>query len=155
MIYFNNTECLELSALQGISYLCIPFLGIARPQSQFPHSCVCERFTVYIPKINPHISLQQNGQKYINLSQIYEWRNWETEHDNSVLEITISFLGIHKWEREIYIEFLQALPLQCVAAGKNKIKISIGFCCTFLCVKFSTTSIFLKILFTFCINLTA
>jgi hypothetical protein len=21
-----------------------PFLGIARPQSQFPHSCVCERF---------------------------------------------------------------------------------------------------------------
>ncbi len=26
------------------SYLCIPFLGIARPQSQFPHSCVCERF---------------------------------------------------------------------------------------------------------------
>ncbi len=26
------------------SHLCIPFLGIARPQSQFPHSCVCERF---------------------------------------------------------------------------------------------------------------
>jgi hypothetical protein len=24
--------------------LSIPFLGIARPQSQFPHSCVCERF---------------------------------------------------------------------------------------------------------------
>ncbi len=23
---------------------CIPLLGIARPQSQFPHSCVCERF---------------------------------------------------------------------------------------------------------------
>jgi hypothetical protein len=30
--------------LQGKSHLCIPFLGIARPQSQFPHSCVCERF---------------------------------------------------------------------------------------------------------------
>ncbi len=24
--------------------LCIPGKGIARPQSQFPHSCVCERF---------------------------------------------------------------------------------------------------------------
>jgi hypothetical protein len=31
-------------ALQGKSHLCNPFLGIARPQSKFPHSCVCERF---------------------------------------------------------------------------------------------------------------
>ncbi len=30
--------------LQGKSHLSIPFLGIARPQSQFPHSCVCEQF---------------------------------------------------------------------------------------------------------------
>jgi hypothetical protein len=31
--------------LQQKSYLCLPFLGIARPQqSQFPHSCVCEQF---------------------------------------------------------------------------------------------------------------
>ncbi len=30
--------------LQGKSHLCIPFLVILRPQSQFPHSCVCERF---------------------------------------------------------------------------------------------------------------
>jgi hypothetical protein len=30
--------------LQRKSHLCIPFLGIARPQSPFPHSCVCERF---------------------------------------------------------------------------------------------------------------
>jgi len=26
------------------SHLCIPKKEIARPQSQFPHSCVCERF---------------------------------------------------------------------------------------------------------------
>ncbi len=26
---------------------------IARPQSQFPHSCVCERFILYIPRIGP------------------------------------------------------------------------------------------------------
>ncbi len=31
-------------ALQWKSHLCIPFLGIARPQSQFPHSFVCEWF---------------------------------------------------------------------------------------------------------------
>jgi hypothetical protein len=31
-------------ALQRKSHLCIPFLGIARPQPQFQHSCVCERF---------------------------------------------------------------------------------------------------------------
>ncbi len=28
----------ERGVLQGKSYLCIPFLGIAPPQSQFPHS---------------------------------------------------------------------------------------------------------------------
>ncbi len=31
-------------ALQLKTYLCIPFLGIGRPKSQFLHSCVCERF---------------------------------------------------------------------------------------------------------------
>ncbi len=34
---------LLVPALQGKSHLCIPFLGIARPQSQFPQSCVSER----------------------------------------------------------------------------------------------------------------
>ncbi len=47
------------SALQGESHLCIPFLGIARLQSQFPHSCDCD---LYIPRIGKHISLQQNRQ---------------------------------------------------------------------------------------------
>jgi hypothetical protein len=39
------------ATLLGKSHLYIPFLGIARPHSQFPHSCVCERFTVYIHTI--------------------------------------------------------------------------------------------------------
>ncbi len=51
--------------------------------------------------------------KYINPSQIYECRNWEIEHYNSGLEITVSFLGIHKWESDIYIGFSPALHLQC------------------------------------------
>jgi hypothetical protein len=49
----------------------------------------------------------------MNLLQIYEFRNWETEHYNSFLEIIVSFLGIHKWEPDIYIGFSPALHLQC------------------------------------------
>jgi hypothetical protein len=37
----------------------IPRRGIARPQSQFTHSCVCERF-IYIPTIGLPILLQEN-----------------------------------------------------------------------------------------------
>ncbi len=47
-----------------------------------------------------------------NLSQIYECRNWKTEHYNSVLEITVSFLGIQKWE-PAYIGFSPTLPWEC------------------------------------------
>ena len=80
-------------AMQRKSRLCIPVLEIARPQSQFPNSCVCERFIYSFPG--------------------YECRNWETEHYNSVLEITVSFPGIHKWEPYIYIEDHRPFILQC------------------------------------------
>jgi hypothetical protein len=75
---------------------------------------------MYLPRIGPHIFLQQKrqtgpGNIYINLSQIYdECRNWETEHYNSVLEIIVSVLGIHKWEPDIYIGFSPALHFQCM-----------------------------------------
>ncbi len=54
----------------------------------------------------------------VNLSQMFECRNWETatEHYNYVLEITVSFMGIHKWEPYIYIGFSPALHLQCITA---------------------------------------
>jgi hypothetical protein len=45
---------------------------------------------LYIPRIGPHISLQQNSQTdpgNIEISHRYECRNLETEHYNSVLEI--------------------------------------------------------------------
>jgi hypothetical protein len=46
--------------LQGKSHKCIPFLRIARPQSQFPlHVSVRD---LYIPSIGPHILLQQIRQ---------------------------------------------------------------------------------------------
>ncbi len=44
--------------------------------------------------------------------------NWETEHYNSVVEITVSILGIHKWEPGIYIGFSPALHMQCVVFVK-------------------------------------
>ncbi len=101
--------------LQGKFHLCFSFLGTALPQSQFPHLCVCERFiypqdwSTYFPAAEQTV----RQWKYINPSQIYKCRNWETEHYNSVLEITVSFLGIHKGEPDIYIGFSLALHLQC------------------------------------------
>ncbi len=69
---------------------------------------------MYIPRIGPHISLEQNiGRPILEIYEslkIYECGNWETEHYNSVLEITISFLGIHKWELDIYIGYIQGIP---------------------------------------------
>ncbi len=53
--------------------------------------------------------------QYINLSQIFECRNWETEHYNSVLEITIHF-----WEyingNQTFILDIHQLHLQCTTA---------------------------------------
>jgi hypothetical protein len=66
---------------------CIPRNETAQPHSQFLNSCTWE---------------------YINHSQIHECGNWETEHHNSVLEITsptVSFMVVHKSETDIYIGF--------------------------------------------------
>jgi hypothetical protein len=99
------------STLQGKSHLCILFPGIAWPQSKFPHSCVCERF-IYSQDRSTYFPSADRSWKYMNLSQIYECRNWETEQYNSVLEIKVSFLGIRKWEPDFYIGFSLALHLQ-------------------------------------------
>jgi hypothetical protein len=55
--YLVGFEYSTLTTLQGKSHSCIPRKGIARPQSHFPHSCVCEQFTC-----GPHTFLQQNRQ---------------------------------------------------------------------------------------------
>ncbi len=72
------------STLQRKSHLCIPwpFLGIARLQSQFSHSCVCER-SIYSQDRSTYLAAVKQidrSWKYINLSQTYESMNWETEH---------------------------------------------------------------------------
>ncbi len=113
---YNSIVLIWISALQGKSHLCIPILGIVRPQSQFPHSCVCERF-IYSQDQSTYIPAAEYANlswKYLNLSEIYECRNWQTEHYYSVLETTVSFLGIQKWEPYIYIGLSPALHLQCI-----------------------------------------
>ncbi len=52
-------------------------------------------------------------ERYKSLTDICVYRNWETEHFNSILETTVSFLGVHKWKPDIYIGFSLALYLQC------------------------------------------
>jgi hypothetical protein len=43
----TRSNMFYIHTLQRKSHLCIPFLGIAWAQSQFPNSCVCERFIYY------------------------------------------------------------------------------------------------------------
>ncbi len=61
------------SALQFRLY--IPFLGIARPQSQFPHSCVCER--IIYSYIFPPAEQADPLLEYIIRSQTHECGNWD------------------------------------------------------------------------------
>ncbi len=63
---------------------------------------------LYIPRIGPHISLQQNGRPILEIYKfltdtVYECRNRETESFYSVLERTVSVVRIQKWEPDIYI----------------------------------------------------
>jgi hypothetical protein len=89
--------------------------------SQFPHSFVCERFIYSQDQSTYFPAACRIGRQILEIYKsltdtVYECRNWETEHYNSVLEITVSFLGIHKWEPEIYSGFSPALHLQCSCA---------------------------------------
>jgi hypothetical protein len=89
----------------------IPFI------SSFPGNCATSvsistlmcLWAIYIFLGSVHIfPCSRIFWKYINLSQIFECRNWETEQYDSVVEITVSFLRIHKWEPAIYIGFSSA-----------------------------------------------
>jgi hypothetical protein len=86
-----------------------------RPRSQFlyVHVSVSDLYTSRIGP-PPPIWLEQFGAiyadrtwEYINRSKIHECGKWETEHDNSVLEImrpVVYFLGIHKSEPDIILD---------------------------------------------------
>jgi hypothetical protein len=100
-IFFNTAElrtnlhtfwniCSTKRTLYRNSHLWIPRNETAQPHSQFLYLCICEGF--YIPRIGLPIWLQQNRHPILGIyeSQIHKCGNQETEHYNSVSEITRS-----------------------------------------------------------------
>jgi hypothetical protein len=93
----------------------------------------------FLPMIGPHIYCSRKGSRILEIYKSLtdnECRNWETEHYNSVLEITFSFLGIHVhiWELDIYIGFSSALHLQgrrctCTVRNVSYIRLKLFACC--------------------------
>ncbi len=70
--------------LQRKSHLCIPFLGIARPQSQFPHSFDCDRF--------------MSSQDW---STYFLQQNWQIDRGNKITDTFMCKLGLwprNSWE---------------------------------------------------------
>ncbi len=61
-LHCSSSYFSECSTLQRQSRLNIPFLGIARPQPQFPYSCVFQRF-IYSQDQSMYF-LQQNRQTH-------------------------------------------------------------------------------------------
>ncbi len=72
----------------------IPRKGILGPQSQFPHSCVCERFIHIFPRSVSLFCWRKYvywSWDYINRSQTYECWNWDWGR-------AIPRKGIYKWD---------------------------------------------------------
>jgi hypothetical protein len=70
-----------------------PRKGIARPQSQFPHSCVCERF----------IYSNSNGPSAYSAAGKYVDRSWDYIIAQRLMNVgiggrAIPRKGIHKWD---------------------------------------------------------
>jgi hypothetical protein len=81
---------LELaSALQRNFDLCIPGKGTERPQSPFPHACVCKRFIYSHDRSTyfPAAEYADRWWEYINRTQKHECRTWDCGR-------AVPFLGI-------------------------------------------------------------
>jgi hypothetical protein len=66
--------------LQRKPHLCIPIKGIERTQSQFPHSCVCERFIDSQDRSTYIFSCSRIGRPIVGIyksSQPHECGNWD------------------------------------------------------------------------------
>ncbi len=96
--------------LKWKSHLCIPRKGIARPQSQFPCSCVCERF-IYSQDRSTYFPESRTGRPivgilYINRSQTFECGNWDWGRAIPFLGIIVSNFGVVSLQRRENTIFL-------------------------------------------------
>jgi hypothetical protein len=107
-------EASFVRALQRKSHLCIPFLEIARPQSQFPHSCFCERYTVYTySQDRSTYFLQQNRQGiYQSLTDTHKCENWDCSRAIPFLGIFVSYFQdwfFTVWKRWLKVEHFRMM----------------------------------------------
>jgi hypothetical protein len=112
--YISTKLTLFYDALQRKFRLYIPFLGIARPQPQFPHSCVCERF-IYSQDWSTYF-LQQKRQTH--RENIYRHRHRHRHMNGEIGTEAPIFLF---WE--YLFQIFGILFLQCVSSPFH---ISIG-----------------------------
>ena len=96
-LWKSKSRYIPCHTLQRKSHLCVPRKGIARPQSQFTHSCVCERFIYSHNRVLP-ILLQENiwpdlGNTvyFKNRSHTHECGNWDWGR-------AIPFLEMRNWD---------------------------------------------------------
>jgi hypothetical protein len=84
-------------ALQRNPILCVPRKKTARPQSQFPHSCLCELF-IYSQDRSTYFPASRIGRPivviYMYRSQTYECGNCDWGRVISFLVIIVSNFGI-------------------------------------------------------------
>ncbi len=116
--------------LQKQFRLYIPFLGIARPQPQFQHSCVLERF-IYSQDQSTYF-LQQNrqtdrGNIFIIRSQTHECRNWDWGPDIPFLGIFASNFRNFVFAVQ-YTHYIVHIQMYCtVWGGKQNFKLWLTF----------------------------
>jgi hypothetical protein len=87
-----------------------PGKGIAGPRSQFPHSCVCERFLYSHDR-----SAYSATGKYVDRSWEYINRSQTHECGNREWGRAIPFPGMHKWDFICSVQELHvtSLCLEC------------------------------------------
>jgi hypothetical protein len=74
-----HTVNVDINCKDTIPKIHIPRKEIVRPHSQFPHSCVCERF-IYSQDRSSYFPVAEKADRsweYINRSQTHENGNWD------------------------------------------------------------------------------
>ncbi len=98
---------LSRPALQRKLHLCILRKRFARPQSKFPHSCVCELFIYSQDRSTyfPAAEYADRSWEYINRSQTKECGNWTEAVQFLYWEYLFRTFGIFSLQCVLVISF--------------------------------------------------